>query len=667
MKSKYATITLNTESSPYTAKVDWHTGIENKPSYFTILESKNLELIEQTFDDWISTKISHRHSFKIEPFDIENINLVPFVISDNSNESITLGRDKVTELVRKWIGNQRIMNETDLTQLDLLIQETYSGSEYYCSRQIEENIAELTNLPNDWQEHGNHPFAGWLGATQKIWVETALVNHSLHGAKSYEPSEEAKKLGVSQVFHAKSTQTYNSNANYFRLYQKVGNQFQYVLTYQNDGEVIPSSAYPMWGIISGQILAKKQFENPLEISLLNSAKQIIDQYDTKIPVSHLRNPKKEGCAFWIKNTGIYIRIEQDNIIGNIWKELGTEKGFDTGFKIPILEVMDKNGYITETMLRKYFDGVKKILLRSSEKEILEYFNITSADEIFISAFVDEDDVNADIIKNRFNAQGKTLASILLDTQLGYLSPKKIQHGTYHEIRCENNEDTMQAIFYALKALLLLRMPAVKEQIKRDTKIARQDRKNHSLSRANKRRFWGSNKITYLFPESTGITKGRKYHFVRGFIRKNNNGTLSDVKPHYRGDLGLGISNTILTFGKGGGGYSQAALDWIKSVEKSEGISIRHAESGGEYRVTLPEGKFYKVDGFCEATRTIYEFHGDCWHGNLDVYSPEDCPHPHRPDTTAQQLYDETKMREEALKALGYNLVVMWENDWQKVK
>lgn len=36
---------------------------------------------------------------------------------------------------------------------------------------------------------------------------------------------------------------------------------------------------------------------------------------------------------------------------------------------------------------------------------------------------------------------------------------------------------------------------------------------------------------------------------------------------------------------------------------------------GEYRI---EG-VGKVDGFCEQTNTVYEYHGDYWHGNPDIY------------------------------------------------
>ena len=32
---------------------------------------------------------------------------------------------------------------------------------------------------------------------------------------------------------------------------------------------------------------------------------------------------------------------------------------------------------------------------------------------------------------------------------------------------------------------------------------------------------------------------------------------------------------------------------------------------------------YKVDGYCYETNTVYEFHGDYWHGNPIVFDSDD--------------------------------------------
>ena len=54
-------------------------------------------------------------------------------------------------------------------------------------------------------------------------------------------------------------------------------------------------------------------------------------------------------------------------------------------------------------------------------------------------------------------------------------------------------------------------------------------------------------------------------------------------------------------------YSKKALMWLLHVEQTEGCRIRHARNGREVR--LPEVYNFSVDGYCEETRTVYEFYG----------------------------------------------------------
>ena len=110
-------------------------------------------------------------------------------------------------------------------------------------------------------------------------------------------------------------------------------------------------------------------------------------------------------------------------------------------------------------------------------------------------------------------------------------------------------------------------------------------------------------------------------------------------------------------------YSSISIRWLNSVQVTTDARIQHAEAGGEYR--LPNTK-YKVDGFCKETNTVYEFHGDIYHGNLNVYAEDELCNPFT-DLTAKELNQKTKLRENEIKELGYNLVVMWENDFRKIE
>ena len=103
------------------------------------------------------------------------------------------------------------------------------------------------------------------------------------------------------------------------------------------------------------------------------------------------------------------------------------------------------------------------------------------------------------------------------------------------------------------------------------------------------------------------------------------------------------------------------LEWIKS--NNPGIIIQHALTDrGEYRVP---GTNYRVDGYCEQTRTVYEFLGCLWHG---------CPlcHPDRqrslPKTneTADLLYNKTMDRIRHLESLHYKVVTIWEHEFSNL-
>ncbi len=76
-------------------------------------------------------------------------------------------------------------------------------------------------------------------------------------------------------------------------------------------------------------------------------------------------------------------------------------------------------------------------------------------------------------------------------------------------------------------------------------------------------------------------------------------------------------------------------------------------------------KWYFLDAYIPETNTIYEFHGDYWHGNPVKFKPEDVNKNNK--TKFGELYEDTINRENELRALGYNLVVIWENDWNKLQ
>jgi hypothetical protein len=113
-------------------------------------------------------------------------------------------------------------------------------------------------------------------------------------------------------------------------------------------------------------------------------------------------------------------------------------------------------------------------------------------------------------------------------------------------------------------------------------------------------------------------------------------------------------------------YSKVSIQWLLILAEKTCTDIQHAENGGEKILRGKSGKTYKVDGYDPKTRTIFEFHGDRWHGNLDMYKPYDKPNPFT-NKSAKQLYTITKRKEMDLMNAGYKVIVVWEHDFRMNK
>ena len=107
-------------------------------------------------------------------------------------------------------------------------------------------------------------------------------------------------------------------------------------------------------------------------------------------------------------------------------------------------------------------------------------------------------------------------------------------------------------------------------------------------------------------------------------------------------------------------HSKMQIKWLNFISIYYGIYIQHAENDGEYQIP---GSKYKADGYCLENNTIYEFHGDYWHGNPTLYDTKQVIHY---GATFGELYEKTKKKENFIKENGYNIKIMWENDWKKI-
>ena len=93
--------------------------------------------------------------------------------------------------------------------------------------------------------------------------------------------------------------------------------------------------------------------------------------------------------------------------------------------------------------------------------------------------------------------------------------------------------------------------------------------------------------------------------------------------------------------------------WLDYVAERDGIHVRHRLNNGKEVRIGP----YRVDGFCAATNTVYEFNG-CWH-----HFCEDCQKPSAKEETLKRqkrARARTEEKREYLQRRHYNLVEMKE-------
>ena len=90
-------------------------------------------------------------------------------------------------------------------------------------------------------------------------------------------------------------------------------------------------------------------------------------------------------------------------------------------------------------------------------------------------------------------------------------------------------------------------------------------------------------------------------------------------------------------------HSLVSIQWLEYTASQTQHHIQHARNGGEATVCG-----LKVDGYCAATKTVYEFNGCYWHGCQKCF----------PKHTAR--FQKQQQKEIYLRSQGYTVVSMWE-------
>lgn len=108
------------------------------------------------------------------------------------------------------------------------------------------------------------------------------------------------------------------------------------------------------------------------------------------------------------------------------------------------------------------------------------------------------------------------------------------------------------------------------------------------------------------------------------------------------------------------GYSYVSQEWLRYMEVYHNNKIQRHETTGEYNIS---GSKYRADGYCEETKTIYEFQGTYYHGDPRIYD-KDKVNP-TTNTTYGELYQRTLDKKNYCLAAGYKYVECWELDWRR--
>ena len=114
--------------------------------------------------------------------------------------------------------------------------------------------------------------------------------------------------------------------------------------------------------------------------------------------------------------------------------------------------------------------------------------------------------------------------------------------------------------------------------------------------------------------------------------------------------------------------SKAALEWLCYDDFKLGENrLRHVRNGGEQKVITP-GEAMFVDGYDEATKTVYEFHGCLYYGCLKCFPnhrqrKHNC-HPYR---TISEVYEATCQKTKQLRQAGYTVIEKWGHDFEVEK
>ena len=99
--------------------------------------------------------------------------------------------------------------------------------------------------------------------------------------------------------------------------------------------------------------------------------------------------------------------------------------------------------------------------------------------------------------------------------------------------------------------------------------------------------------------------------------------------------------------------------WLDSIGIPDNIESR------QVTLKVAKNKHVIVDGLDPLTKTVYEFYGDYFHGNPNIYGAHD--YNKLCKKTFGELHQKTMEKERLIKKAGFKLISIWESDFLQSK
>jgi hypothetical protein len=461
-----------------------------------------------------------------------------------------------------------------------------------------------------------------------------------------------------------------------KVWRNLGNgRFKHIGVSLDDGVAL-MAAYEHYSNRIMSIPLIKRFKDKdlksMNIYVGETVADLLSNFTLDIPREQFVFPYPHGVSFVRKDFTTYLYQENEKIK---WSYFGK----DGKVRVNVIDLEDitNNGRISEKSISKFFKSEKKELETNVSEFMNDYFERQFG---LHTEKIDSEVLSVGLIKALTNSSWGIASEYckvdgIATVNIDY-PHKEMLPGIWH---CWNmmTEDL-------LKIICLNDRDFANEKLKKNSK-GKAIISNTNPKRVGRRYFkWGEDDIQYVYPKGGKSGVKVRRHMRRGHTKRqpikypeNYDGKAfqmggswyvsKTIAPYWAGGSLSIPENQISPFCFGAikmkyAGGSRIASQWIRGIEKDLGRKLVHKENGGkEYRVPYNDSKWFFLDAWDEETNTAYEFHGDYYHGNPNIFNAEDINKTTK--KTFGEMYNATMQKKEILEELGYNYVCIWESEF----